>query len=107
MKESEKNEKIKQFLDMFNVNNIDDLPDYALPDLIDMLQPQYNVGSVSTIYNESNDKEKKQLLVDIKKCINDNKTMSLYVLSNEGVANGNNNGYFAFCSQHSIWYEII
>lgn len=107
MNETEKKETVRMFLDTFKVNSIDDLPEHALPNLLDMLLPDNGIGSVDTIYGECNEKEKRKLIVDIKKCINDNKTMSLYITSNEGVSNGKNNDYFDFCTRHSIWYEII
>lgn len=107
MNETERKATVKMFLDAFKVKTIDDLPEHALPDLLDMLLPDNGVGSVSTIYGECNEKEKRKLIADIKKCINDNKTMSLYLVLNEGVYDDSTKDYFDFCARHSIWYEII
>ncbi len=49
MKETERMEIIKIFLDMFEVNNIEDLPNEALPNLLDMITPQTNEGTWSII----------------------------------------------------------
>lgn len=107
MNETERKATIKMFLDTFKVKSIDDLPEHTLPNLLDMLLPDNCVGSVDTIYGECNEKEKRKLIADIKKCINDNKKMFTYLVLNEGVYDDNTKDYFDFCARHSIWYEII
>jgi hypothetical protein len=105
MKETERMEIIKIFLDMFEVNNIEDLPNEALPNLLDMITPQTNEGTWSIIYKESNKDERKQLIADIKNCLNEKCKMSLYHIYCEGIMDENTRDYFDFCSRHSVWYE--
>lgn len=106
MDETERKATVKMFLDAFKVNSIDDLPEHAWPDLIDMLFPDDHIRAY-IIYRECNKKEKQSFVADIKKCINGNKKMFTYPVLNEGVYDDNTKDYFDFCARHSIWYEII
>lgn len=104
----DKDEIIELFLTSFNVESIYELPDKVLVDLFDSITKDIVRchGGASTVYKESNKKERKQLVEDVKKCFEGKAEISYRFINGEGVKTEDNEEYFKWISRHSVWYEI-
>lgn len=96
---------IAAYLEGFKVNGIYELPDIALVGLMDEIMPPL-YGGANTIYDESDDEERKLLIEDVRRCIEGEASITYLLVSGEGVKNDINKGLFDFSERHSVWYEI-
>ena len=110
MFQDDKDEIIKLFLTHFNVESIYDLPDKVLVDLFDCITDDIVrcYGGASQIYKESNKKERKKLVEDVKKCIEGNAEISYILLYREPAEPKDeaDEEYNKWISRHSVDYEI-
>ncbi len=104
----DKDEIIELFLTHFNVDSIYELPDKVLVELFDFITKDFVrcYGGASMVYKESNKKEQKQLVEDVKKCFEGNAEISYFIINREGVKTKDNEEYFKRISRHSVEYEI-
>ena len=106
----DKDEIIELFLTHFNVESIYDLPDKVLVDLFDSITQDSvrRYGGASTVYKESNKKERKQLIEDVKKCFEGNAEISYILLYREPVdpKDEDDEEYNKWISRHSVDYQI-
>ena len=101
-------EIIELFLTHYNVESIYELPDKVLVDLFDSITKDIVrcYGGASMVYKESNKKEQKQLVEDVKKCFEGNAEISYCFINREGVKTEDNEEYFKWISRHSVDYQI-
>ena len=103
----DKDEIIELFLTHFNVDSIYELPDKVLVELFDFITKDIVrcYGGASEIYKESNKKERKKLVEDVKKCLEGTAEISYSMVNREGVKTEDNEEYFKWISRHSVWYD--
>ena len=108
MFQDDKDEIIKLFLTHYNVESIYDLPDKVLVALFDSITKDSSYGGASQIYKESNKKERKKLVEDVKKCLEGKAEISYILLYREPLEpeNEDNKEYNKWISRHSVNYVI-
>lgn len=96
---------IKKWLDIFQASSLENLDCKQLALLYDDTHEQSVSGCATTIYEESNDDERKEFADVLLESIKTGTHINFVMVDGEGVMNEQNKDYFDWCERHTCWYQ--